>query len=686
MLTTVCRFRWAACQLDALAGCLTRGKVSRALKELPRTLDETYARILQAIDRSEHAEEALKILIWLTYAERPLTTTEVLQVTGIMIEDESRFDEDEVLKDPNDIQRICSSLVSVVTGRKGSNDISDDDMTEERIAYSETDANPMVVHVRLAHFSVKEYLVSDRPCVARYRLCDRGPHDILTKCCLVYLLRFQNEEWQNRDCEIAFPLARYAARYWTHHARMSSVLTKQQENLTIRLFTQSLTAFFAWTRFFDISQPWDPVPDIRREPTELPTPLFAASKQGIVHAVDALLKIGCADINAQWGDKGNALQASSREGYGTIVEMLLANGADVNVQGGEDGSALYIALSHGHEKIVEMLLAKGANVNTEEGKDGSALHMALARGYDKIAEMLLAKGANVNAGGKDGSALQIALARGYDKIVEMLLAKGANVDAQGGYHDSPLCIASSRGYDKIAEMLLAKGANVDAQGSYYGSPLCIASSRGYDKIVEMLLAKGANVNTKGGAHGSALHMALSRGYDKIVQMLIAKGADFSAQESYHGSALCAAAFRGYNHIVEMLLAKGADVNAHGGYSGSALQTASIRGYDNIVEMLLAKGADVNAQEGFHGSALYAASIRGYEKIVKMLVDAGADVNAHGGRFGPVMCAASERGYDNIVKLLVQAGAGINSQKDTSATTHVRQPRDGDFSIAKGKFG
>ncbi|KAI6914759.1 hypothetical protein KC318_g468 [Hortaea werneckii] len=58
-------FRWAACQLDTLTQCYTRGKVRRALQVLPKDLDETYARILRTIDEGHNAEEALKILTWL---------------------------------------------------------------------------------------------------------------------------------------------------------------------------------------------------------------------------------------------------------------------------------------------------------------------------------------------------------------------------------------------------------------------------------------------------------------------------------------------------------------------------------------------------------------------------------------------------------------------------------------------
>jgi ankyrin repeat protein len=47
-----------------------------------------------------------------------------------------------------------------------------------------------------------------------------------------------------------------------------------------------------------------------------------------------------ADVNAQGGDDGNALQSASAEGHQEIVQLLLDKGADVNAQGGNDGNAL----------------------------------------------------------------------------------------------------------------------------------------------------------------------------------------------------------------------------------------------------------------------------------------------------------------------------------------------------------
>jgi hypothetical protein len=308
------RFRWAAYQLDTLTECVTRGMIFDALKDLPRTLDETYDRIIRKIDERRTANAARKILTWLTYAERPLTAIEVLQVTGIVTEDAHRFDEDEVLEDSSDILRICSSLVSIGIGTRDVEEFSDDDASDGESVYSDINAELDVTYIRLAHFSVKEYLVSSRPCIPRYILKDHEPHDMLARCCLVYLLRFHKDEWRSSDCESDFPLARYAARYWTKHARTSGMFSKQQQDLSAEVFMKNKTAFNAWMRFFDIKKPWNSAPDIQRIIDIMPTALYVASHEGLEHAVSAVLTAG-AEVNAEGGRYGTALQAAAARGH-----------------------------------------------------------------------------------------------------------------------------------------------------------------------------------------------------------------------------------------------------------------------------------------------------------------------------------------------------------------------------------
>ena len=69
-----------------------------------------------------------------------------------------------------------------------------------------------------------------------------------------------------------------------------------------------------------------------------------------------------ADVNAQGGYYGNALQAASNNGHKEIVQLLLERGADVYAWGVNYGNALQAASNEGHEEIVQLLLETGADV------------------------------------------------------------------------------------------------------------------------------------------------------------------------------------------------------------------------------------------------------------------------------------------------------------------------------------
>jgi ankyrin repeat protein len=86
-----------------------------------------------------------------------------------------------------------------------------------------------------------------------------------------------------------------------------------------------------------------------------------------------------ADVNAQGGYYGNALQAASAEGKKEVVGMLLEKGADVNARGGLYGNALQAAFSEREEEIIGMLLEKGADVNALGGAYSNALQAAESR-------------------------------------------------------------------------------------------------------------------------------------------------------------------------------------------------------------------------------------------------------------------------------------------------------------------
>jgi len=474
-------------------------------------LDETYARILDNIDE-DYRRDALKILQWLTYSARPLRLEEVAEVIAIDFEESPRFNPEKRYPEPRDIWTICSSLISL-----------------EEEALEDTHEGNTRVNVRLAHFSVKEYLISPsirNGQVEYYSIQEVETNALIAQSCLVYLLQFDEPGSLTTRSVLEFPLANYAAEYWTKHAQVAERDSTLAHVLSIELLLTRGHGLLNWIRLYSLDQP-SQGSDMMRGLNDVHPPLYYASFAGLIGSVKSILDKG-AYANAQGGLYGNALQAASGRGHDQVVQILLAKGADINAQGGYHSNALQAASAGGHSQIVQMLLAKGAdvNANAQGGYHGNALQAASAGGHDQVVQILLAKGADVNAqGGLYGNTLQAASAEGYDQIVQTLLAQGAEVNAQGGEYGNVLQAASAGGHDQVVQILLAKGAEVNAQGGEYGNALQAASYQGHNQLVQILLAKGADVNAQGGEYGSALHAASAGGHDQVVQMLLANGAD-----------------------------------------------------------------------------------------------------------------------------------------------------------------
>jgi ankyrin repeat protein len=254
-------------------------------------------------------------------------------------------------------------------------------------------------------------------------------------------------------------------------------------------------------------------------------PLYFAVEKVKLSVVDLLIRKG-ANVNAQGGYYGNALQAAVARGHKQLVQLLLIEqGADVNAQGGQFGNALQAAIATDHEQVAQLLIEKGADVNAQGGQFGNALQAAVARGHKQVAQLLIEKGADVNAqGGFYGNALQAALARGHKQVAQLLIEKGADINAQGGLYGNALQAALARGHMDVTQLLIEKGADINAQGGYYGSALQAAIATDHEQVAQLLIEKGADINAQGGFYGNALQAAKAVGNERMAQLLVEKGA------------------------------------------------------------------------------------------------------------------------------------------------------------------
>ncbi|KAJ5510374.1 hypothetical protein N7453_002477 [Penicillium expansum] len=670
-------FRYVECQLLALKRVRIRNQLDKCLRSLPRDLDETYERMLCSID-DEDIEEARLVLTLLCVSNRPLTVKELTGALAIDVKaSEWQLDREGRSFSQDDIVDICLGLIEIAM-------IEDEDSGEATAI------------ARIAHFSVQEYLESDRISqqgAARFTIQKEPAHTEMAQICLFYLLEPTLSSGKLDEAKLEmFPLTRFAAAEWLYFYNNSGKGSSDIEASILRLFKDHAGPFVTWIRLHNRdSVGWRQIADFGRAIEIIPLPLYYAALLGLEDILSALLANGGqktaahAALNNQAGFFGNALQAAAQGGYENIVQTLLDQGADIHAQGGEFGNALQAAAQGGHENIaaaqggheniVQTLLDQGADINTQGGEFSNALQAAAQGGYKNIVQTLLDQGADIYAqGGTFGNALQAAAQGGHENIVQTLLDQGADINTQGGRFSNALQAAAYGGHDNVVQTLLYQGADINAQGGTFGNALQAAAQGGHENLVQTLLDQGADINAQGGIYSNALQAAVWGGYEKVVQTLLDQGADIHAQGGRFGNALQAATLSGHENLVQTLLDQGADINAQRSEFGNALQAAVWGGHENIVQTLLDQGADINAQGGRFGNALQAAAWGGHENIVQTLLDQGADINAQGGRYGNALYAASselsrtanqdeshEKGvYEKVVQILLDHGADANA--------------------------
>ncbi|KAJ5209836.1 hypothetical protein N7449_004215 [Penicillium cf. viridicatum] len=644
-------FRFVACQLSSLRMVLIGNQLDECLRSLPRDLDETYERMLCGID-DLYVEDARRALTALCISDRPLTIAELIGAIAVNFDEPPHLDYEGRSYTPDDLIGICRSLI---------------EPTVTKDCYGQR-----IVAARIAHFSVQQYLQSDRILQQKakgFAVQEERAHAEMAQTCLIYLLDPNLSAEMSGETRIAqFPFVEYAAEKWLHHYERTTEKRPRLEALILRLF-QTKASFAAWVSRHDVDMDPSilvPFPQERLFDQLAPAVYYAAFL-GLEKVLEVFMKaegnrtLRYDSLNHSMGTYGCPLQAASFKGHQGVVHMLLEQGADPNIQGGEFETALQAASYKGCENIVQMLLERGADPNIQGGEFGTALRVASSKGYENIVQMLLERGADVSLGAVDSNALLAASSMGHESCVQLLLQKGADVNIQLGRNGTSLLAASYRGFENIVKVLLEKGAKINALGGQGGTALQAASSKGHGKVVQMLLDEGADPNVQGGVFGNALQAASSIGCENVVRILLEGGVDPNAQGGKYGCALQAASARGHEWTVRMLLQKNADVNLRGGRYGNALQAACLGGREKIVRMLLKKGADVNSQGGKFGNALQAACYGGNEDIVQRLLEKGADVNAPGGEYGNALQAASNQGHESLVHLLLEKGADVNAQ-------------------------
>ena len=564
------RFRWVVCQLIYLSRCIP-GRIRLALKELPTTLDATYARTLEEIDE-QNWEYAHRLFQCVAAASRPLRVEELTEFLAFDFEAGStpEFLADWRTEDPeNEVLSICSTLLIVVKQSSGS---------------------PVI---QFAHFSVKEYLTSARLAetkhsISRFHVSMTPAHTIVAQACLGVLLHVDENITEDRLKD--FPLAEYAAEHWVDHARFQHVSSRVQDGMK-RLFDPRKSHLTVWVWIYDPEDPRDRSKRSDRPAEAKATPLHYAAVYNLHDIATFLITEHSQDVNARGFNKKEApLHVSSRQGHVEIARVLLKHGADTEARDDSDFSPLERVTHHGPAELAQVLLEHGADVNAQDEGRCTPLYWASVAGCLAVVQVLLSHGADVTARCMDN---QTPLHRVEDEeVARLLLEHGAGANALNINNRMPLHHASEFGCVGAAQVLLEHGANVTARCRNNQTPLHLAND---EEVARLLLEHGADANAPDINNRTPLHHVSGLGRVGAARALLEHGVDANARDANNATPLHLASsseFRvdDYLDVLRLLLQYGSDIHARDDEGRTPFMKATANEYYEIMQLLLEHGA------------------------------------------------------------------------------------------------
>ena len=322
---------------------------------MPETLDATYDRTLEDIGE-KNWERTHRLFQCVAAASRPLRIEELAEFLAFDVSfgttREDWRDEDPARA----MLTTCSSLFAVI----------------------DVDGSQVI---QFAHFSVKEYLTSERlaqakDTISRFYVPMTSAHTFIAQACLGVLLHIDDDITED-DLE-KLPLVKYAAEHWVGHARLEDVSSFILDG-SKRLFDPNNRHLAVWVWIYDPASP-------RRQHNRLNSPsqavvpaLHYATICGLNNIVEFLIAERSWDVNALGFNRNETpLAVASRFGHVEAARILLERGADTKIRDKYDWSPLERASENGHVDVVRILLEHGADVMARDSTGTTPLHTSSA--------------------------------------------------------------------------------------------------------------------------------------------------------------------------------------------------------------------------------------------------------------------------------------------------------------------
>lgn len=252
------------------------------------------------IDPVTH-DRAHRLLTLLCYSMEPLTVEEMIEAMAVDLTEPARFDPASRLQDSDDLREICPGLIDFEEieesgwiwveadsepPRRDSNEVlirvgNYDDPVVRQLQFSTK------TFVRIAHFSVREYLGSDRIKISAaksFAMDASDAHAEISELCVTYMLQPALREPKLTVSLRHLHLIWYAVNNWREHSWASSADVAKRKQCVYFLNSNAVHA--DWLRLaWSCAESWAPYAYL----TPPSTPLYFAAGLGLTWAVEDIL-------------------------------------------------------------------------------------------------------------------------------------------------------------------------------------------------------------------------------------------------------------------------------------------------------------------------------------------------------------------------------------------------------------
>ena len=594
--------------METLRKCIKPSALRKALASLPKTLDDTYERILCNIDQ-DHAEDALKVLQWLAFSARPLGTQEVAEATAITLNDSPLFDPNDRLRDHTDILAICSSLITISS--------------------------------RPIDLPFEPSLAASRPKPSPY-CYSKSPNQLPS-----YHLLFQTESsLASSDSPTRFQIQSPSSGFKSLTQSLSSD-TKPPIQLPLSPLMSQVSSESKSPIQLPLSPLMSQVSSESKSPSQSPLSGLMFKLKDVCSSNSSVEKDGSVSLD-ETSESSSVNPVSMHENSSSFGSRPEADPSDEDNDTPpgnltEDQPRHY-EVRLAHDSVKEYLVSERI-----KGTNAAFYSISEASSNDFLARSCLAYLMHFKEPLNESTALYLSeypllrysaqeweyhvirsgdLDRGHRMspiLKDFFLSKDSSFsnwldgpfrsyncnfqhmgeradDGEDLRMEGRLYHASRLGLVDVCKILLEQGVKADpptksATGLVrsLSTPLQIAAHKGNETVVRLLLDHGANVDQRS-VHASTLDYAVEEGHESVVRLLLERGAKVTieAANPYYGlrglSTLVLAARVGHAGITKLVIENGVFPKPRDSYS-EAYQEAIMQGHQNVADILRKYGAD-----------------------------------------------------------------------------------------------